>query len=201
MFKSYNFWVRLVSVLVLLLRIVGAEFGFDIDPSFIIDIATVVASILVVLGVIQAPVGVTSEGKNSLGGSFMKTMEQVKADILSAKEKLISKFGESETAEIAELLDLAVAEEGKLEEETQTEVVVEVTPINETEVLEGVETIEVAEMESVESVEADVAVEVETISEETSVEITDDKIKEVLRGRIMDLLNTQMDEIVDELTK
>ena len=89
--KSYNFWIRLVAVVVLLLRVVGAEFGLDIDSGLIIDIATAVASVLVVLGVIQVPVTggtANSEDGNINGGMNMESFNKIREDILSAKEKL-----------------------------------------------------------------------------------------------------------------
>ena len=59
--KSYNFWIRMVSVLLLFVRIVGNEFGFEIDSVLLMDIATAFAGVLVVLGVIQAPVSGSSQ--------------------------------------------------------------------------------------------------------------------------------------------
>ena len=53
---SYNFWIRMISVLLLFLRIIGNEFGFEIDSVLLMDIATALAGVLVVLGVISAPV-------------------------------------------------------------------------------------------------------------------------------------------------
>lgn len=116
MFKSYNFWIRLVAVVVLLLRIVGAEFGFSVDSGLIIDLATAIASVLVVLGVIQVPVEKNavsssevgnSENKQNIGGKLVMTFEQIKEDILTVKEKIASSLTgeESVKGEIAVILD------------------------------------------------------------------------------------------------
>lgn len=107
--KSYNFWIRLVSVVVLLLRVIGAELGFTIDTNLIIDVATIVASVLVVLGVIQVPtekIDDSKEDENNIGGEFMMSFEKIKQDIITAKEKLVQNFEENETLkEITQLLD------------------------------------------------------------------------------------------------
>ena len=114
MLKSYNFWIRLVAVLVLLLRIVGAELGFDVDSGLIIDLATAIASVLVVLGVIQVPVqkvefssGDDKLNQNENGGVFVKTFEQIKSDLILVKEKIASSvFGEdSVKGEISAIID------------------------------------------------------------------------------------------------
>lgn len=120
MLKSYNFWIRLVAVLVLLLRIVGAEFGFSVDSGLIIDLATAIASVLVVLGVIQVPVekcavvddaGIENENNKLIGGSVVKTFEQIKEDIIVVKEKILSNLTgeESVMGEIAVILDGIIA--------------------------------------------------------------------------------------------
>lgn len=107
--KSYNFWIRLVSVVVLLLRVVGAELGFSIDTNLIIDVATIIASVLVVLGVIQVPtekVDDSNENENNIGGEFMMSFEKIKQDIITAKEKLVQNFEENEILkEVTQLLD------------------------------------------------------------------------------------------------
>ena len=56
---SYDFWVRIVSAVVLILRIILSKFGINIDSAFILDIATLVAGFLVVVGIINEPTGIT----------------------------------------------------------------------------------------------------------------------------------------------
>ena len=121
MLKSYNFWIRLVAVLVLLLRIVGAEVGFSVDSGLIIDIATAVASVLVVLGVIQVPVqrskGIADENNRQnneiSGGEFMKTYEQIKEDLLRVKEKIEANMKYPGTIKITVVRETRAQEEAK----------------------------------------------------------------------------------------
>lgn len=61
---SYNFWVKLASAVILILRIVLSKYGIEIDSAFILDIATLVAGVLVILGIINEPTGITISYKN-----------------------------------------------------------------------------------------------------------------------------------------
>ena len=65
-FKTYDFWVKILSALLLLLRIVFAEIGINFDSSLILDVATAVAGIMVVLGIISAPATVTKKDETLL---------------------------------------------------------------------------------------------------------------------------------------
>lgn len=53
--KSYNFWITLVSAIILLLQVFGEKFNFKVDSTFIIDVTTALCSIFVVLGIISVP--------------------------------------------------------------------------------------------------------------------------------------------------
>lgn len=53
--KSYNFWITLVSAIILLLQIFGEKFNFKVDSNFIIDVTTALCSIFVILGIISVP--------------------------------------------------------------------------------------------------------------------------------------------------
>lgn len=57
--KSYNFWVRLASAVILIARIILAKFGYELDSALVIDVATLIAGLLVVLGIINEPTGIT----------------------------------------------------------------------------------------------------------------------------------------------
>lgn len=180
-FKSYNFWVRLVAVLVLLARVVGAEFGINIDSGLIIDIATVVASILVVLGIIQAP---SADG----GNGIMKTIEQIKTDINSVKEKLIEKYGNDEgVIEFASLIDGIFCEEPIKEEpvEVSAEILVDDSVVEPTVIIEP-------------EVEGSVKEESQLIVEpiENITEIDKEKLNEVLKAKIKEVIDRDMDEII-----
>lgn len=53
--KSYNFWVSLASAIILILKVLGNKFGFDVDETFASDLITCLCSILVILGIIVTP--------------------------------------------------------------------------------------------------------------------------------------------------
>lgn len=59
--KSYNFWITLVSAIILLLQVFGEKFNFKIDSTFIIDVTTALCSIFVVLGLISVPKSKTTK--------------------------------------------------------------------------------------------------------------------------------------------
>ena len=53
--KSYGFWISLASAIILILKVIGAKFGFSVDETFISDLTTSLCSILVILGIIVTP--------------------------------------------------------------------------------------------------------------------------------------------------
>lgn len=59
--KSYNFWITLVSAIILLLQVFGEKFDFKIDSTFIIDVTTALCSIFVILGIITVPKSKTTK--------------------------------------------------------------------------------------------------------------------------------------------
>ena len=103
---SYNFWVRIVSAVVLILRIILSKFGINIDSAFILDIATLVAGFLVVVGIINEPTGITISYKNESGDDMVNT-ENIKTKIdekLKEVEKIFAGFGIKDRAVVAESL-------------------------------------------------------------------------------------------------
>lgn len=103
---SYNFWVRIVSAVVLILRIILSKFGINIDSAFILDIATLVAGFLVVVGIINEPTGITISYKNELGDDMANT-ENIKTKIdekLKEVEKIFASFGIKDKEVVAESL-------------------------------------------------------------------------------------------------
>ncbi|MBQ9790489.1 MAG: hypothetical protein IJW24_02720 [Clostridia bacterium] len=62
--KTYNFWISLVSAVLLLVRIIGDKYGFAVDAGLVMDITTGVCGIFVILGIISAP-SKNQETKNS----------------------------------------------------------------------------------------------------------------------------------------
>lgn len=53
--KTYNFWISLVSAILLVARIIAGKFNVEIDSSLVMDITTGLCGIFVVLGIISAP--------------------------------------------------------------------------------------------------------------------------------------------------
>ena len=53
--KTYNFWISLVSAIVLLMRVIGNTYGFSVDSGLIMDLTTGVCGIFVILGIISVP--------------------------------------------------------------------------------------------------------------------------------------------------
>lgn len=53
--KSYSFWVSLASAVILILKLIGQRFGFDVDEGLISDLFTSLCAILVILGIIVVP--------------------------------------------------------------------------------------------------------------------------------------------------
>lgn len=103
---SYNFWVRIVSAVVLILRIILSKFGINIDSAFILDIATLVAGFLVVVGIINEPTGITISYKNESGDDMVNT-ENIKTKIdekLKEVEKIFAGFGIKDKAVVTESL-------------------------------------------------------------------------------------------------
>ena len=53
--KQYNFWISLVSAVLLVARIIAGKFNYEIDSSLIMDVTTGLCGIFVILGIISAP--------------------------------------------------------------------------------------------------------------------------------------------------
>ena len=61
--KTYNFWISLVSALLLVARILGTKYGFSIDSGLVMDVTTAMCSVFVILGIISAPQKVVTQIK------------------------------------------------------------------------------------------------------------------------------------------
>lgn len=59
--KSYSFWVSLASAVVLILKVIGSNFGFTIDATLAGDLITSLCSVLVIFGIIVTPTPKTSQ--------------------------------------------------------------------------------------------------------------------------------------------
>lgn len=103
--KSYNFWISIISAIVLIVRIVGDKFNFFVDTSLIMDIATGVCSVLVILGILYMPKAKKNtqndspseeqsitlkpsiSAENSLLIDSTKALEQQQCDVIESSEQ------------------------------------------------------------------------------------------------------------------
>jgi len=84
--KTYNFWISLVSAVVLIVRIVGNKFNIFIDTTLIMDITTGLCSIFVILGILSAPK--SNNNENSKVAKQENKEETVKEEINSEETTL-----------------------------------------------------------------------------------------------------------------
>lgn len=75
--KSYSFWVSLASAIVLVLKVIGSNFGFTIDATLASDLITSMCSVLVILGIIVTPTPKTSQ-INEINKETINTTDDVK---------------------------------------------------------------------------------------------------------------------------
>ena len=108
--KSYNFWVKLVSAVILIARIILAKFGYELDSALIIDIATLVAGLLVIMGIINEPTGITitykeCENNENIKGDVSMT-EQIKNDLLAGVGRLTDAINTSNGSDISNVVQI-----------------------------------------------------------------------------------------------
>ena len=85
--KSYNFWISLVSAIILILNILGDKFNFSVDPNLIIDLSTALCSIFVILGIVSIP----KPKSNTNNDTFSETTDKISNDIKESLSNLINK--------------------------------------------------------------------------------------------------------------
>ncbi|MCR5553460.1 MAG: hypothetical protein K6F08_01820 [bacterium] len=83
--KQYNFWISLVSAVLLVARILGTKFGFEIDSSLVMDVTTGLCGVFVVLGIISAPQKVVTKIQTEFKQNEI-TEPKVEAEIVSEPE-------------------------------------------------------------------------------------------------------------------
>lgn len=71
--KTYSFWVSLTSAIILILKVIGSKFGFEVDAVFVSDLVTSMCSVLVLLGIIVSP---TSKQNLTQNEVLTKPVEQ-----------------------------------------------------------------------------------------------------------------------------
>lgn len=100
-FKSYSFWVALASAVVVLLNALGRAFGFSIQNKVVEDVILSLASLLVVLGIVNMDTNKTTKNANEQEVSDdeqnaqEKTQDQAEQEISAEQED----FGEKSFCE------------------------------------------------------------------------------------------------------
>lgn len=136
--KTYNFWISLVSAIILLLRIIGDKFNFFVDAALIMDITTGLCGIFVVLGIISAPSGKKEETKvdketvEPIGrfNAIAQANAEEKAEVIEIEERIveddvIAESSVNETEEIVEteeIEEVVVENTAEIEENIQEEI-------------------------------------------------------------------------------
>lgn len=218
MFKTYNFWIKLVAVLILIVRIVGDRLGFYVDSELYMDIATALASVLVILGVIQVPAVAGGDNKNK--ESVMR--EDVKETIKGMAEKLkglTDNFNSAKLLRITAVMDEIIseceseveivkpgadieksAEEVSVQEDLQ-EVIIEEELSSEEAVAEGLEEylLETEVIETLVGSEEPGAEETDIQSSlEGSEKEEEEKIIARIKTKIRALVESNLDELIAE---
>jgi len=78
--KTYNFWISLVSAIVLIVRIIGDKFNFFVDTNLIMDVTTGLCSIFVILGILSAPKIKNAKTSNNTNDIIEEKVEQSNAE-------------------------------------------------------------------------------------------------------------------------
>lgn len=118
--KSYNFWITLVSAIILLLQVFGEKFNFKIDSNFIIDVTTALCSIFVVLGIISVPKSKTTKTDiRFVEPNYQKLSEQISKELSQRIDLVFSAIKQQEPNLNEEnVSDLKNVENSEIEIET-----------------------------------------------------------------------------------
>lgn len=110
--KSYNFWIKLVSAIILIARIILSKFGYELDSALVLDIATLVAGLLVVMGIINEPTGITfsyeelaTNGNKNQNKGESNMVGKIKTDLLE-KVKELSQMIENSGGDMSGVIEL-----------------------------------------------------------------------------------------------
>ncbi len=118
--KSYNFWITLVSAIILLLQVFGEKFNFKIDSNFIIDVTTALCSIFVVLGIISVPKSKTTKTDiRFVEPNYQELSEQISKELSQRIDLVFSAIKQQEPNSNEEnVSDLKNDENSEIEIET-----------------------------------------------------------------------------------
>lgn len=78
-FREYGFWISLTGAIILLLQVIGNEFGFRINENFINQCVTAFCGVLVVAGILIKP----NHDDNDEGTDETASVEDDKEDVMS----------------------------------------------------------------------------------------------------------------------
>lgn len=118
--KSYNFWITLVSAIILLLQVFGEKFNFKIDSNFIIDVTTALCSIFVVLGIISVPKSKTTKTDiRFVEPNYQELSEQISKELSQRIDLVFSDIKQQEPNSNEKIVsDLKNVENSEIEIET-----------------------------------------------------------------------------------
>lgn len=118
--KSYNFWITLVSAIILLLQVFGEKFKFKIDSNFIIDVTTALCSIFVVLGIISVPKSKTTKTDiRFVEPNYQELSEQISKELSQRIDLIFSAIKQQEPKSNEEnVSDFKNVENSEIEIET-----------------------------------------------------------------------------------
>lgn len=118
--KSYNFWITLVSAIILLLQVFGEKFKFKIDSNFIIDVTTALCSIFVVLGIISVPKSKTTKTDiRFVEPNYQELSEQISKELSQRIDLVFSAIKQQEPNSNEEnVSDFKNVENSEIEVET-----------------------------------------------------------------------------------
>lgn len=118
--KSYNFWITLVSAIILLLQVFGEKFNFKIDSNFIIDVTTALCSVFVVLGIISVPKSKTTKTDiRFVEPNYQELSEQISKELSQRIDLVFSAIKQQEPNSNEEnVSDLKNVENSEIEIET-----------------------------------------------------------------------------------
>lgn len=86
-FKSYSFWTALAAAVVVLVEAIGRIFGFIPDGKLVSDIIMAIAGVLVVLGVVSAPISKETTEESEVENPFGSNEEEILEDNKTQENK------------------------------------------------------------------------------------------------------------------
>ena len=95
--KQYSFWTGLAGAVVILVTALSNAFGFDFEQEIITDIIMAVCGVLVVFGVVNAPVKTEEENDQTI--QIIDTITQDENENVTSEEKSEKKQGIKEKKE------------------------------------------------------------------------------------------------------